>query len=343
MTSIAQRSVRRAMVGLLAVGGLLGMGLSAPANATVGGGEGKIAFVRANQIYTMTKAGGTVKQLTTVGKNYRPRWSPDGKHIAYIQEDVNGNKNVFEMTATGGNKTKVTSSGTVTTTPVWSPNGQTLAFGAVGVWHVPATQYTPAYDWTNQWVYLVKATAPFGTASLLKVYESFSSDPVADQSAIDVFDGTSLAWSPNGADLAVVNDNSEDSPDIGMHLVHSMTNAAPGDGAIHAEDVINGTGGSCCGFQEWSDLDYIPNGVFGYAVADSGDEFQYDPPQLTLNYPGFVSQLGDKAGAPSPTGKHMVFVRSTGSTPNVWTSTIKGAQRKMIQANAYQPDWQPLP
>jgi len=39
----------------------------------------------------------------------------------------------------------------------------------------------------------------------------------------------------------------------------------------------------------------------------------------------------------------MVFVRSTGSTPNVWTATITGAQRKMIMTNGYQPDWQPLP
>jgi len=68
-----------------------------------------------------------------VGKNYRPRWSPDGKQIAYIQQDAAGHKNVFEMSATGGNKTKVTTSGMVTTTPVWSPDAKTLAFGAVGV------------------------------------------------------------------------------------------------------------------------------------------------------------------------------------------------------------------
>ena len=124
-------------------------------------------------------------------------------------------------------------------------------------------------------------------------------------------------------------------------MVHGMTTVTAG--SLHPEDVINSTGGSCCGFEHWSDLDFIPNGVFGYAVADSGDEFQFDPPHLTLNYPGFVSQLGDKARAPSPSGKHMVFVRSTGSTPNVWTATITGAQRKMIMTNGYQPDWQPLP
>jgi dipeptidyl aminopeptidase/acylaminoacyl peptidase len=331
--------MRTTMLTLLAVGGLLGIGLSTPASATVSGGEGKIAFVRANQIYTMTKAGGTVTQLTTVGKNYRPRWSPDGKHIAYIQEDASGHKNVFEMTATGGSKTKVTTSGTVTTTPVWSPDGKTLAFGAVATYHHPATQCCPGFDETNQWVFLVKATAPFGTPSMLTVYQSFSDDPAADATPIDVFAGTSLAWSPDGADLAVVNDRSEDSPDIGLHLVHGMTTVTPG--TLHPEDVINGTGGECCGFQQWSDLDYVPNGNLGFAVADSGDEFQYDPPHLTLNYPGFASQLGDRAGAPSPSGNHMVFVRTTGSTPNVWTATMTGTQRKMIKANAYQPDWQP--
>jgi Tol biopolymer transport system component len=46
------------------------------ANATYSGRDGKIAFVRANQIYSMSATGTTVVKLTPSGKNYRPRWSP---------------------------------------------------------------------------------------------------------------------------------------------------------------------------------------------------------------------------------------------------------------------------
>jgi Tol biopolymer transport system component len=309
----------RMTVGMVAVGGLLSIGLSTPAGATVLGSEGKIAFVRANQIYTMTKAGGSVTQLTSTGKNYRPKWSPDGRKIAYIQEDATGKKNVFEMTATGGSKTKVTTSGTVTTAAVWSPNGATLAFaqGSLGT------------------INLIKATAPFGSASPLTV--SDRDDFVSNIAALP--DTFSIAWSPNGQDLAVLNNNSEDSPDYGEHLVHGMTNVTPG--AVHPEEVIDFTGGECCGEELWTDINYIPNGTVGKSVADRGDEQQFDPPHYTIEYPGFVSQLGDKAGCPSPSGKHMVFVRTVGTTPNIWTATIKGAQRKQIQANGYQPDWQP--
>jgi len=325
-------SRRCALIAILA--GMLGVLVVAPSNATTPGSEGKIVFVRHNQIYTMTKTGTRVKQLTSSGKNYRPRWSPNGQRISYINEDSTGRKNVFIMSATGTNKSKVTSSGTVTTTPVWSPDGGTLAFG----------QHVGSFSIDE--IFLVKATAPYGNPTELMVYPSYYGPDAAQP--MSAYDGTSLAWSPGGNDLAVVNDDSEDSPDTGMHLVHGMRNAtaATAQTAVYAEDVIGGTGGECCGEELWSDIDYIPNGTLGWAVADRGDYFQWiDSPHYTLRYPGFVSQRGDKAGSPSPTGQHMVFVRvgSDGSTPNVWTSTIKGGSRTMIMKNGYQPDWQPMP
>jgi WD40 repeat protein len=315
--TFTRHRVARTVLALLCSGGLLGIGLSAPANATAIGSEGKIVFVRANQIYTMTKTGASVTQLTTVGKNYRPKWSPDGKHISYIREDVNGKKNVFEMTATGTKKTKVTSTGQVSVSAVWSPDGKTLAYGTID------TTFGQAH------VYTIKATAPFGSPSPLQVFPANGGDP----GPISVTLG--LAWSPNGENLAVANDDSEDSPDRGIHLVHGMT--IPTN--QHAETVTDITGGSCCGEDLWTDLNFIPNDTFGFAQED----LIFTPSHFTLVYPGFVSQNGDKAGAPSPSGAHMVFVRTVGTVPNIWTSTIKGATRKQIQANGYQPDWQPLP
>jgi Tol biopolymer transport system component len=329
---------------------LLGIVTVAPSNATALGSEGKIAFVRSNQIYTMTRTGTSVTKLTTVGKNYRPKWSPNGQKIAYINEDASGRRDVFIMSATGTNKTKVTNSGSVNTAPAWSPNGATLAFAQTGTYRFTPTCYPNCadqipYDVNGNYLFIVKATAPFGTPSLLKVYPSYLSS-YYDSKPITVYDKSSLAWSPNGADLALVNGDSGDSPDTGLHMVRGMASATAATIAntAHPDDIINGTGGDCCGYELWSDLNYIPNGVFGYSVLDRGNELEYElNPRATLRYPGFVSQLGDKTGAPSPNGKNMVFVRTTGTTPNIWTATIKGAQRKQIQANGYQPDWQPLP
>lgn len=71
-------------------------------------------------------------QLTTEGQNYRPKWSPDGKRIAYIHETAAGAKDVWVMNADGSNQQQVTTVGNVTAEPSWSPDGQWIAFGAGG-------------------------------------------------------------------------------------------------------------------------------------------------------------------------------------------------------------------
>jgi TolB protein len=58
---------------------------------------------------------------------YFPRWSPDGEWIAYIQRDDQGNNDLWVIPAEGGDAIRVTDLGDVTA-PVWSPNGQHIAF-----------------------------------------------------------------------------------------------------------------------------------------------------------------------------------------------------------------------
>jgi Tol biopolymer transport system component len=122
--------LRRLILAIGVITGMISIALTTPANATYIGREGKLVFVRVNQIYTVAKIGGAVTKLTTNGKNYRPKLSPDGKRIAYVNEDTKGVKNVFVMSATGTTKTKVTNPGNVSTNPTWSPDGKQLAFGA---------------------------------------------------------------------------------------------------------------------------------------------------------------------------------------------------------------------
>jgi len=197
----------------------------------------------------------------------------------------------------------------------------------------------------GNFVFLSKATAPFGAPSMLSVHPAYATPPFAP-APIQAYDKSSLAWSPNGDDLAVVNADSGDSADTGMHVVHGLAGATAtaASATSYADEIVNGTGGDCCGYESWSDLNYLPSGALGYGVADLGFELEYAAnPRYTLKYSGFASQLGDKAGSPSPSGNSMVFVRTSGSTPNIWTSTAAGTARKQIQANGYQPDWQPLP
>lgn len=76
------------------------------------------------QIYIMSSAGGDMKQLTSgTGSASSPRWSPDGKKIAYVTGDQ-----VWVMEPDGSNKEQVTKISTGAGGPVWSPDGHWLAF-----------------------------------------------------------------------------------------------------------------------------------------------------------------------------------------------------------------------
>src|SRR3984957_7402446 len=89
------------------------------------GGDGRIACVRDGNIYSIEPAGSGLRELTRAGYASGPRWSPDGKQLAYVYRG-----NLWVMNANGSGKTQLTSSAPSYThgRPTWSPNGRYLAF-----------------------------------------------------------------------------------------------------------------------------------------------------------------------------------------------------------------------
>jgi dipeptidyl aminopeptidase/acylaminoacyl peptidase len=76
------------------------------------------------QVYLISVEGGEARALTSgEASASSPRWSPDGKRIAF----VSGGQ-LWTMDAQGGERKQVTSISTGAGDPIWSPDGRWLAF-----------------------------------------------------------------------------------------------------------------------------------------------------------------------------------------------------------------------
>ncbi len=86
-----------------------------------------IVFDLLGHVYRMSATGGEAQSLTQesgIAINFRPRFSPDGRTIAFVS-DRSGQYNLWLMDSDGGNPRAVFTDPNVrVTTPSWTPDGQ---------------------------------------------------------------------------------------------------------------------------------------------------------------------------------------------------------------------------
>lgn len=148
-----------------------------------------VAYTRDGAIYVSQGAG--ERRLTGSDGNDRPRWSPDGRLLAY----THGGE-LWQMTADGGGKHLVTPGRAAGA--AYSPDGRWLAYSA------PACVGGPG-------VYRVKATAPHGAPEVLFPAECRERPVPAPTAPTGRGAGAlaerlryddAVAWSPDGAKIA---------------------------------------------------------------------------------------------------------------------------------------------
>jgi TolB protein len=144
MTAIAKAVLTIALALPSATGTLLEPGTAAAAGATTEGHAAGtvstlpslVAYVRGGDIYLSRGAAET--RLTRDGGYSRPRWSPDGRQLAFLKGGQ-----LWTMRADGTAKRRLTTR--AASGPSWSPDGRYIAFaslsctGGPGVYQISAT------------------------------------------------------------------------------------------------------------------------------------------------------------------------------------------------------------
>jgi tricorn protease len=108
----------------------------------------QIAFAYGNNIWTVPRAGGNARRLTSFqGQTSNPHFSPDGKWIAFSGEYA-GNLDVYVVSADGGEPRRLTWHPAGDLVQGWTPDGKSILFsssratwapsGAPRFWTVPA-------------------------------------------------------------------------------------------------------------------------------------------------------------------------------------------------------------
>jgi dipeptidyl aminopeptidase/acylaminoacyl peptidase len=83
-----------------------------------------------SNIYLVPANGGEVRQLTTAKRaNHSPRWSPDGRSIAFISTR-DGESQIWTIGVGGGEASKVSTVSTGVSGLQWSPDGKWFAFSS---------------------------------------------------------------------------------------------------------------------------------------------------------------------------------------------------------------------
>lgn len=87
-----------------------------------------LAFTALDTLYTLALDGHAAPRAVkgVLGRAFQPRWSPDGKRLAYVTWDAIGGGAVWTIPAAGGRPTRLTTIKAFYTEPLFTPDGRSV-------------------------------------------------------------------------------------------------------------------------------------------------------------------------------------------------------------------------
>ncbi len=307
---------------------LAGAGLARPARAAYPGSEGRIAFVRNGNIYSIQPSGSGVHLLAGGGRDSGPRWSPNGSRLAYLD-----NGNLWIMNADGSHKHQITSAapGHTDGRPTWSPSGRYLAF-------VRSAQHA-------RYGYLTRYDTVTGR---LRTFTTTVSPPGLIR--VSARPGTAVAWAraldggaapgyfilyEGAGDLCSAHHFCLDA--LGLGHEYQVRNGFPSvEDATHAPTRL-------------TDPDWYPIlpqfDTDVLTTVESCTSAGCTHTGIELQILGAVILPGGYQAVFSPIGRHIAFVRNRRRGPEIYTTVndpANAASHAVALTAGSQPDWQPV-
>lgn len=298
--------------------------------------NGKIAFEKNGDIFTVKSDGSNLVQLTNTGKNHYPVYSPDGSRIAYVRDTAAGGKNIWIMNADGTAKDQVTTDGSVSTGAAWSPDGSQLAFGGLCVPTTGQPNQCQFHE-TSPVLDTISSSAPYGTPhSITGCWRQAGVSGCPPRFVATDVTGGKVAWSVND----VIAFYSPDFPGATDDYLMTYTFS---DHGYRSFDLVNG---ACCGAGYFANPAFSPDGSllaydqYAYFYQDGHEHYGIQMCDAPYHYicDRFIQVRDDSGLVFAPNAKRVVLSNSG----MLILANPDGTSRQSLVAGI-NPSWQATP